>query len=119
MPNCDIIKETTPNFNNFRVASIQGMFDLQTENIKEHFKGNIEIENLSWNIGIIYGASGTGKSTIAKEVFGKDNFFNGIYKEKSVIEDMPDLPIKDICQMFNSVGFSSPKSWLKPYSVYK
>ena len=25
--------------------------------------------------------------------------------------------IKEICQAFNSVGFSSPPSWLKPYSV--
>lgn len=117
MPNFDIIKETSPDFNNFRVASVQGMFDLQREAIKEHFVGNLDIENLTWNIGIIYGASGTGKSTIARELFGKENFFNGKYEAKSVIEDMPNLPVKDICQMFNSVGFSSPKSWLKPYSV--
>ena len=44
MPTFDIIKETTAP-KTFRVASIIGKFDLQSETIIEHFKGNIDIKN--------------------------------------------------------------------------
>lgn len=116
MPNFNIVKESTPN-NSFRVASVKGIFDLQDNVIQEHFVGNIEIENLDWNVGIIYGASGTGKSTIAKQLFGDNIFCDLNYKNQCVIDDMPNKSVQEITKMFNSVGFSSPKSWLKPYSV--
>lgn len=116
MPHFDIIRQSTPN-NSFRVDSVKGIFDLQENVIKEHFTGNLDIENLEWNVGIIYGASGTGKSTIAKELFGQNIFCDLKYDHQCVIDDMPDKSVQEITKMFNSVGFSSPKSWLKPYSV--
>jgi ABC-type ATPase with predicted acetyltransferase domain len=40
------------------------------------------------------------------------------YKAEAVIDDMPkEKSIKDITKGFTSVGFASPPSWLKPYSV--
>lgn len=117
MPHFDIIKTSNPK-ESFRIASVKGIFDLQTNSIVEHFTGDINLEGLEWNIGVIYGASGTGKSTIAKELFGKDIFCNFNYTSESIIDDMPKgKSVTDITKMFNSVGFSSPKSWLKPYSV--
>jgi ABC-type ATPase with predicted acetyltransferase domain len=118
MPTFDIIKENKADITDFRVSSIIGMFDLQNEHITEHFVGNIDIDNIDWNIGIIYGASGTGKSTIANELFKENIIAYFDYKSKSVIDDMPkDKTVKEIVKMFNSVGFSSPPSWLKPYNV--
>lgn len=73
---------------------------------------------MDWNVGLIVGGSGTGKSTIAKEIFGNEYFNKYEYKEKSVIDDMPKgKSIKDIEKAFTSVGFASPPSWLKPYDV--
>jgi len=116
MPNFNIVKENTVE-ETFRVSSVMGMFDLQTNKVKEEFNGSIDIENKDWNIGVIVGASGTGKTTIAKELFG-DKFINHQYKSTSVIDDMPEgKTVKEITKAFNSVGFSSPPSWLKPYDV--
>lgn len=101
----------------FRVESVMSRFDLQTNNIKETFKGEIELD-WDWQIGAIIGPSGSGKSTIAKYLFKKElvNKFN--YKAKSIVDDMPeDCSVNEIIKMFNSIGFSSPPSWLKPYSV--
>ena len=117
MPCFDIIKDINPN-NTFRVSSVCGAFDLDIGHFKEHFKGIRDIEDKEWNIGLIVGGSGTGKSTIAKEIFGKEYFDNFEYKSKSVIDDMPkEKSIKEIEMAFTSVGFSSPPSWLKPYGV--
>ena len=117
MPNFDIVKEANPELT-FRVASVMSAFDLQTEKVVERFKGNIDIENKEWNVGLIVGSSGTGKSTIAKTCFPNEYVHKFEYKAKSVVDDMPEnKSIKEITRAFTSVGFSSPPSWLKPYHV--
>ena len=116
MPGFNIIREIQSE-DTFRVKAVVGAFDLQTQKITEHFKGNIDIENKQWNIGLIVGSSGSGKSTIANEVFG-DCFTSFNYENSSVIDDMPkNKTMKEITKAFTSVGFASPPSWLKPYSV--
>ena len=117
MPSFDIIKEINPD-DTYRVSSVCNAFDLDIEHTTEHFKGDIAIENMDWNVGLIVGGSGTGKSTIAKEVFGNEYMKKYQYKSKSVIDDMPKgKSIKEIEKAFTSVGFASPPSWLKPYDV--
>jgi len=116
MPTFDIIKQVKPS-KTFRVASVIGKFDLQSENIVEHFKGDIEIPE-QWQIGLIVGKSGTGKTTIAKQLFENAYITSYEYTKETVLDDMPkECSVEQITSAFNSVGFSSPPSWLKPYSV--
>ena len=115
MPHFDIIKKSRPS-NSFRVSKIQADFDVKPEHAQEHFIGDITIPN-DWNIGVIVGASGTGKSTIAKEMFSEELITGFDYSAKSVVDDMPKASIDDITKMFYAVGFGSVPSWLKPYSV--
>jgi len=118
MKNFNITKEITFK-ESFRNKSIIGKFDLNFENYKEVFQGEIDIDNKDWNIGLIVGNSGTGKTTIAKQLFGENIIqkypFN---RDNSIIDDMPkDKSVEQITTIFNKVGFSSPPSWLKPYEV--
>jgi ABC-type molybdenum transport system ATPase subunit/photorepair protein PhrA/predicted acetyltransferase len=116
MPTFDIVKEVKPKLT-FRVSSVIGKFDLQSEHIVEHFKGNIDIDD-NWQVGLIVGKSGTGKTTIAKQLFENSYVTNFNYTRETVLDDMPkNKSVEDITSAFNSVGFSSPPSWLKPYSV--
>lgn len=118
MPSFDIIKHTTKT-DTYRVNSVIGAFDLDTANMDEHFVGNIDIEGKQWNVGLIVGGSGTGKSTIAREVFGGHLYSHMPYSVGgAVIDDMPQgCTINEIERMFTSVGFASPPNWLRPYSV--
>ena len=116
MPSFNIVKEVDVD-KTFRVASIINKFDLQTNHVKEHFNGDFDL-NFDWNIGVIVGNSGTGKTTIAKELFNKYYIEKYDYSNGSILDDMPDFcSIDEISRIFNNVGFSSPPSWLKPYSV--
>ena len=118
MPSFDIVKEVKPE-NTFRTANIVSNFDLDVDHIREHFAGNIDIESRDWNVGLIVGGSGTGKSTIARECF-PDAYESSAYtySAPAVVDDMPKgKSIKEIEMAFTSVGFASPPSWLKPYSV--
>jgi ABC-type lipoprotein export system ATPase subunit/GNAT superfamily N-acetyltransferase len=116
MPTFDIIKKTIAP-KSFRVASVIGKFDLQSETITEHFKGNLDIKN-DWQVGLIVGKSGTGKTTIAKQLFPNSYITSYEYTKETILDDMPEnCSVDEITKAFNSVGFSSPPSWLKPYSV--
>jgi ABC-type dipeptide/oligopeptide/nickel transport system ATPase subunit len=116
MPSFDIIRESAPE-TSFRVASVIGKFDLQGNQVNERFTGAFEFPD-GWQIGLIVGNSGTGKTTIAKELFDEAFVCGFDYDKPTILDDMPkQLSVDEITRMFNSVGFSSPPSWLKPYRV--
>ena len=104
-----------------RVMQLEGMFDIApaTESVT---KVTIEIPDLSerdWNVGLIVGPSGAGKTTVAKQLFGDEmNLYENFEwsKTKAVIDDFPKtMMIKEITELLSSVGFSSPPSWLRPF----
>ena len=116
MYNFDIVKKSDIE-KTFRVAKVMADFDVSIEHSIEHFIGEIKLPE-KWNIGVIVGASGTGKSTIAKELFSDCYIKQFDYNAKSVIDDMPkSKSVDEIEKMFYAVGFGSVPSWLKPYSV--
>lgn len=101
----------------FRVAQVMSDFDVKLEHSNENFIGDIDLPE-NWNIGLICGGSGTGKTTIINELF-KDNILTSFnWNDDSVLDNMPkDISTKDIEKMFYAVGFGSVSSWLKPYKV--
>lgn len=115
MPHFDIVKQNTPE-QTFRVSKIEADFDVKPEHSCERFTGDINYPD-EWNIGVIVGGSGTGKSTIAKELFSNAYIEHFDYTAQSVIDDMPKCSVNEISKMFYAVGFGSVPSWLKPYSV--
>lgn len=115
MQSFNIVKENEIE-ETYRVSKIKNDFDLQNEHCKLELRGGVDIPN-NWNIGVITGGSGTGKSTIAKELFKEKVVIGFEYTHKSVIDDMPKADINEIEKMFYSVGLGSVPSWLKPYKV--
>lgn len=101
----------------FRVQKIMTDFDVDPKHSNEHFEGDFDLPK-EWNVGIIVGKSGTGKTTIAKDMFGQELIYEFEYTHKSVIDDMPkEKSVEEISKAFYSVGFGSVPSWLKPYNV--
>lgn len=74
-----------------------------------------ECKTFDWNIGVIYGGSGTGKTTLLKE-FGnlsEDNFDD----EKPLISNFDWLEPKEVTFLLSSMGLSSVPTWLRPFAL--
>ena len=116
MPSFDIIK-TADIKKTYRVARIMGDYDVKADHANEHFVGEIKMPE-DWHIGVIVGGSGTGKTTIARELFGEQLIDGFDWSAQSVVDDMPkSCSMDEIEKMFYAVGFGSVPSWLKPFSV--
>lgn len=110
------IKKTNKPKNNFRIESVKGMFDFNENKIEEIFEGEIDID-WDWNIGIIVGNSGTGKSTIINDLF-KNHINKYTWSNNCILDDFDKkLSIKEIIKVLMSVGFSSVPSFFKPFNV--
>jgi ABC-type lipoprotein export system ATPase subunit/GNAT superfamily N-acetyltransferase len=74
-----------------------------------------ECKTFEWNIGVIYGGSGTGKTTLLKE-FGAltiDNFD----EHKPLISNFDWLEPKEATFLLSAMGLASVPTWLRPYSL--
>jgi len=118
MPSADVVV-SCPVYDSFRVQQVAGMFDLPVSSKStEHF--SVELPDLAepWEVGLIVGPSGSGKSSVAHQ-FYPDQLYQGAAwpSDKAVIDCFDRLPIRQVVELFTAVGFSSPPSWVKPYQV--
>lgn len=103
----------------FRSQKVVGMFDIQVgDKLRKVWDIDLPIEERDWQIGLITGLSGSGKTTIANKVFG-DSFHKGFTWDSScLLDDFPEhVDVKDITATLSRVGFSSPPQWLLPYNA--
>ncbi|MDA9272102.1 hypothetical protein N9Q05_01795 [bacterium] len=92
-------------------------FDIQNKEeteVKVSFNLS-EAKHFEWNIGIIYGSSGSGKTTILKRM-GKLSESNFDY-EKPLISNFDWLEPKDATLLLTSMGLSSVPTWLRPFHL--
>lgn len=121
MPSLDVVVkceiEQTP-----RVKQLSGMFDMPVqEKLSHSWKAELPLEERDWNVGLIVGSSGAGKSRCAEALFGGEALTavdDLRWEHSSVIDDFDsDLSIRDITAACSSVGFNTIPSWMKPYGV--
>jgi hypothetical protein len=101
-----------------RARQLEGMFEVpRSETTSREWHGDIDLDSKPWNVGLILGPSGSGKSLCAKQLFG--DFDSDIpWSGSSVIDDFPDkAPIGDIIEACQSVGFNTIPAWMRPYHV--
>ena len=100
----------------FRSQSVVGSYTLSDVKLEKRFRGSLPLENFEWKIGVIVGRSGSGKTSIAKQLFSDAYIRDFEYKSKCVLDDFPqELETNEITRMLCSVGFASPPDWLKSY----
>jgi ABC-type lipoprotein export system ATPase subunit len=71
-----------------------------------------EMNSNDWNIMLICGKSGSGKSTILREIYGDVKPIEYDYS-KAVISQFGEYSEEDACDLLCSIGLSSVPTWLR------
>ena len=96
---------------------IYDTFDIQNrEKTETEISFNLsEAKSFDWNIGIIYGSSGSGKTSILKQM---GNLASSDFdREKSLISNFDWLEPKEASLLLSSMGLSSVPTWLRPFHL--
>lgn len=103
----------------FRVAQVEGMFDLSAEQAATiQLHADVPSLDESWTIGAIVGNSGSGKTSIAEAAFP-----GAIGKRKrwptalAMIDGLPKRSIHELTAALTAVGLGSTPTWLRPFGV--
>jgi ABC-type dipeptide/oligopeptide/nickel transport system ATPase subunit len=93
-----------------------GSFSLSDVKLEKRFRGSLPIEDGDWQVGVIVGRSGSGKTSIAKQLFPSSYIKDFEYNQSCILDDFPEgLETSEITKMLSNVGFASPPDWLKSY----
>lgn len=107
-------------FNTYRAARVKSLFNAENGC---NFDLVIDGADLTgnWNIGVVVGASGSGKSSIGKQLFGGGKIVNlsdGWSGDKPIIEDIaPSGDFNLVTGVLASVGLGDVPAWLRPFHV--
>jgi ABC-type lipoprotein export system ATPase subunit len=116
MPPIDLVVETKIS-TSVRAKQVSSMFDVPaTDTQRCEWHGDFPIEGKAWNVGLIVGPSGSGKSSILRKVFGLPSEFE--WPGASVIDDFDKRhTVDDVAKICAAVGFNTIPAWLRPYAV--
>jgi len=93
-------------------------FDIQNKTESNVIvEANLEHLPKNWNIGVVYGGSGTGKTTILKNYFKKEMDKSYFDNSKSLISNFDWLEPKDATFLLSAMGLSSVPTWLRPFNT--
>ncbi len=114
------VHHSTEDFNSYRAARVKSLFNAESGC---NFDLTIEDVDLSgeWNIGVVAGASGSGKTSIGKQIFKDDKIINlseGWNDDRPIIDDIaPNRDFNIVTGMLASVGLGDVPAWLRPFRV--
>lgn len=101
------IKKRLPESNHFNSRWVRDRYDLDIDKFEKSWSFQFTLPE-KWNIGLIVGNSGSGKSVVSRDIF--DKVYQGeIIKEYGVplVEAMGESSMEDIVNALTHVGMGS------------
>lgn len=118
------IRHPAPTFDSYRAACVQSLFNV--EGIGFELEADLPIDDaaaMPWQIGLVVGPSGSGKSSLGARIWGKDALRGEERwpKDAPIIDAIaPDAGGGDwraVTAALSAVGLGDVPAWLRPYHV--
>lgn len=112
------VRNKCSDYKSFRASKVKSLFNAES-GCNFSLDADVELDG-DWGIGVVVGASGTGKTSIGKKLFGGGKMYepNGWDESKPIIDCIDaDGNFDGVTSALSSVGLGSVPSWLRPYHV--
>lgn len=113
------VRHRCSDFDSYRAARVKSLFNAENGCNWEHV-ADLPIEGDDWQIGLVVGASGTGKTSIGSKIFGKPihDLYAGWDTDKPIVDSIaPDGDFNAVTGALSSVGLGDVPAWLRPFHV--
>lgn len=113
------IHNKVSDFHSYRAARVKSLFNAEN-GCNFDLEMDIDLSG-DWNIGVVVGPSGSGKSSIGKVIFGENlihDYTTGWSPDKPIIDDIaPEGDFNEVTGALANVGLGDVPAWLRPFRV--
>ncbi|MFR1739314.1 MAG: ABC transporter ATP-binding protein, partial [Clostridia bacterium] len=113
------IHNRVQDFNSYRAARVKSLFNAEN-GCNFDLEAEIDLSG-EWQIGVVVGPSGSGKSSIGKVIFGENliyDYTKGWATDRPIIDEIaPNGDFNEVTGALANVGLGDVPAWLRPFRV--
>lgn len=114
------VRNNCPEYTGYRAQRVKSLFNAETGS-GFSLDASLPLDSEDWQIGVIVGASGSGKTSIGSQLFGGghiEDLYAGWDSSIPIIEDIaPGADFNAVTSALSGVGLGDVPSWLRPFSI--
>ncbi len=113
------IKHCCNDFDSYRSARVKSLFNAENAYNWEKVV-DLPIEGKDWKIGLVVGASGSGKTSIGNRIFSEPihDLYAGWDNSKPIVDCIaPNGDFNTVTGALSAVGLGDVPAWLRPFNV--
>lgn len=112
------VQHRSSEFDSYRANRVKSLFNAESGANWSH-TAELDIEDMDWQIGLIVGSSGSGKSSIGRLFFGDNkiiNLYEGWKRDKPIVDCIGvDGSFDAVTGALANVGLGDVPAWLRPF----
>lgn len=114
------VDQSVPVSRSYRAARVRSLFNVSPEQgARFTAAAEIPLDEPGWQIGLIVGPSGSGKSSIGRRCWGQEAFHEGFsWGSGPIVEEIaPAADMDAVTGALSSVGLGTVPAWLRPFAA--
>lgn len=107
-----------PEADSYRAARVKSLFNVES-GASFTLTADLPVEDGDWQIGVIVGPSGSGKSSLGQQFWPEVSPYSPVWPDDIPLIDAiaPGGDFNAVTAALSSVGLGSVPTWLRPYAV--